>query len=410
MRSVLFVTCIVAIVAILLPNAAKTQMETKKYVVLAPKGSISSLSSTLKSVGAKARQLKYHNGYTTEMSEEHALTLKSAGYFVEEDGTAYAIEDTFKDNVEVINSEADSLGNCLRSIRWTTTYACANREPDPDPTPSPTPTPTPTNTPPSEQWPYGIKMVNSSLAHIITRGSGMKICIADTGISVHEDLPKPLAGMNFSSSGSPDDFDDRHGHGTHVSGTAAARENKIGVIGVAPLASLIAAKVLSDSGSGSWSGVAEGIRYCMEQGAHVISMSLGGSSGSSLVQQALKDAQAAGIISVCAAGNSRGPVGYPAKYPECVAVSAVDSAKRFASFSSFGPEVEYAAPGVGTLSTCKGNTYCTKSGTSMATPHVSGCFALAISRGKKTLVGVKQDQLTDDQEGKGLIDCLQSVR
>jgi len=223
-------------------------------------------------------------------------------------------------------------------------------------------------------------------------GAGVKVAVVDTGIDCgHPDLaPNCVYGANFAAKGNKLAFDD-HGHGTHVAGIIAARDNGFGVIGVAPEAKLYAVKVLDENGSGAWSAVASGIVWAVKNGMNVINMSLGGSSSSQAVADAVQAASEAGILVVSAAGNSGccDTVLYPAKLPGSMAVAAVDANDERASFSSTGPEVDVAAPGVDILSTvptgtcklCDPSGYRSLSGTSMATPHVSGAGALLMSRG-----------------------------
>lgn len=220
-------------------------------------------------------------------------------------------------------------------------------------------------------------------------GVGVKVAVIDTGIDCsHPDLAgNCFFGAKYVSGGNSDD----HGHGTHVAGIIGARDNEFGVVGVAPEAMLYAVKVLDKNGSGSLSSVANGIVWAVKNNMQVINMSLGGSSGSQALHDAVKAAWDAGILVVAAAGNSGccDRVLYPAKYPESIAVAAVDEGDMRASFSSTGPEVTVAAPGVKILSTvptgscalCDHSGYRALSGTSMAAPHVTGAAALLLSRG-----------------------------
>src|SRR5207245_6345158 len=156
-------------------------------------------------------------------------------------------------------------------------------------------------------------------------------------------------------------------------------------------ATLYAVKVLDANGSGSFSAVASGIVWAVRNGMNVINMSLSSSSYSQTLADAVKAASDAGVLVISTAGNSGccNTVLYPAKLPESMAVAAVDANDQRASFSSTGPEVDVAAPGVSILSTvptgscklCDPSGYGTLSGTPMATPHVSGTGALLMSRG-----------------------------
>lgn len=229
--------------------------------------------------------------------------------------------------------------------------------------------------------PVGVSQIKAPDAWQISQGKGIKVYICDTGIAPnHPDLVGNLhAGKSFVPSEST--TEDFHGHGTHCAGTVAAALNDIGVVGVAPFAYLHAVKVLAANGSGNWSWLIAGLDWIMsKKGVRIASMSLGGSGA----PQALGDMCAAaydkGVLLIAAAGNS-GPgnntVGFPAKYPHVMAVSAVDSSDMIANFSSRGPEIEVCAPGVSVLSTTRNGGYGTMSGTSMACPHVAGVAALA---------------------------------
>lgn len=244
--------------------------------------------------------------------------------------------------------------------------------------------------------PWGITRIKAHEVHSFDIGNGVKVAVIDTGIDLeHPDL-QVAGGVSFVSGVAS--ADDDNGHGTHVAGTIAALDNTAGVLGVGPAISIYAVKVLNSTGGGSWSGVISGIDWAITNKMQVISMSLGASTAPSAVQSSVQAATKAGIVVVAAAGNAGATsvgsrVTFPAKYAEVIAVAATDETNTRATFSSTGSEVELAAPGVGILSTTPNNTYSTFSGTSMATPHVSGVAALLLASG--TLA---------DQDGNGKVD------
>lgn len=249
--------------------------------------------------------------------------------------------------------------------------------------------------------PWGINRVNAPAAHSRgVRGGGVKVGVIDTGIEyTHEDLSANYKGGHDFVNNDNDPKDD-NGHGTHVSGTIAAVDNSVGVIGVAPSASLYGIKVLNRNGSGTFADVIAGIDWAAQNGMDVANMSLGASVGSSGLRSACDNAYNSGVLLVAAAGNSYGaPVEYPAKYSSVVAVSAIDQRDKLASFSNYGKEIEFGAPGMSVLSTYKGNRYAYGDGTSMATPHVAGVAALVYSTGSynsPSSVRSRMQQTADD--------------
>lgn len=241
-----------------------------------------------------------------------------------------------------------------------------------------------TSNQPPQTLPWGVDRIDADLS--TATGSGVKVCIVDTGIDQdHPDLVANIVGgRNFVVNGRkafPNKWDDDNGHGTHVAGTIAAADNTIGVVGVAPQARLLGAKVLNSQGSGYLSDVLAGIDWCSQQDAAIISMSLGTTVHVDALEQSVNAAYANGAVIIAAAGNDYGgPVNYPAAYSAAMAVAATDSSDNRASFSNIGPQVEISGPGVSIPSTWKGGGYATISGTSMATPHVSGVAALALQQ------------------------------
>jgi subtilisin len=214
-----------------------------------------------------------------------------------------------------------------------------------------------------------------------TRGQNVKVAVLDTGIDeAHPDLMDAIDdARDFTRSR----FGpvDRNGHGTHTAGTIAARENSVGVIGVAPECRLLVGKVLSDDGAGSSAAVAAGIDWACDSGANIVSLSLGSPQPDPLLLAAVTRAASKGVFIIAAAGNEgrENSVNYPARWRDTIAVGAVNENGELAPFSSRGPEVDIAAPGENILSTWLDRGYAKLSGTSMATPFVAGVVALAVA-------------------------------
>ncbi|RSN74571.1 MAG: peptidase S8 [Thermoproteota archaeon] len=266
---------------------------------------------------------------------------------------------------------------------------------------------------------WNVKMINASkvwdsyypVIGWSSLGKGIKVAVLDTGIDyTHPELKGKVSwcaytvGTKTYTGTKLSNCADKNGHGTHVSGIIASTINNVGNAGVAPNVTLYAVKVLNNAGYGTYSDIAEGIILAVkgpdgivgtEDDAKILSMSLGGSSDSSVLHDAVVWAYNNGAIIVAAAGNegdgdpSTDNVAYPARYSEVIAVAAVDSSYNIPSWSSDGPEVDVAAPGVSIYSTYKNGGYATLSGTSMATPHVSATIALIqairIAYGKQPL-------------------------
>lgn len=271
---------------------------------------------------------------------------------------------------------------------------------------------------PEQTLPWGIDRIDAELAWANSTGLLVKTAIVDTGIDTeHPDLVDNIAG-GINIINPRKHYKDDNGHGTHVAGIVAAVDNTIGVVGVANRTSLYGVKVLDRNGLGWLSDVVSGLEWCINNGMDVVNMSLGTSSYSLTLHLAVIAVNDAGIVQVAAAGNNGGPVSYPAAYPETIAVSATDILDNVTSWSSYGPEIDLAAPGANINSTYMGGGYAVLSGTSMATPHVTGAAALIIEN-KPTytpdqVLGVLT--LTADnlglvaiKQGAGLVDAEEAV-
>ncbi|MGB3459873.1 MAG: S8 family serine peptidase [Halobacteriota archaeon] len=269
---------------------------------------------------------------------------------------------------------------------------------------------------------WGVEHIGAGIVHDGgNTGDGVKVAIIDTGINYnHPDLSENYAG-GYDFVNDDDDPMDDAGHGTHCAGIVAAVDNGAGVVGVAPDAHLYGFKVLDSSGSGYLSDAIAGIDAAVGDETDIISMSFGSSSDLESMGAACDAAYGAGIVLVASAGNSGNPpargdnVGYPARYDSVIAVAATDSNDIRARWSSTGPAVELAAPGVGIYSTYMGVGYVTMSGTSMACPHVAGTAALVIYSGiadngaVRTCLQETADDLgaigRDNLYGYGLVDA-----
>ena len=274
----------------------------------------------------------------------------------------------------------------------------------------------------TETLPYGVKRIDGYRTGTPGgayqegyRGASARIGILDTGIDLdHPDLAASIdlaSGKNCVDTSLPPN--DGHGHGTHVAGSAAAPLNGVGVVGVAPEATLVPVKIFDDAGNSSEALVLCGLERLIglntdadpANDVDVASMSFGearawGDCLSEPLHEAICRAAATGMVLVGGAGNSSSDAGtfVPAAFPEVISVSALadfdgnpggsagcglvldlgwfECDDTFAFFSNFGASVDVMAPGVSVYSTWKDGGYNTISGTSMATPHVSGVAAL----------------------------------
>ena len=276
---------------------------------------------------------------------------------------------------------------------------------------------------------WGLKKIQADKAWVTAQGKDIIVAVIDTGVDYnHEDLAAniwtnpheiPRNGRDDEGNGFVDDVRgwdavsctdynqadecltpktpdndplDDNGHGTHVAGTIAAlANNRKGIAGVAPRASVMAIKAFNAKGFGSDADLANALRYAADNGAAILNHSWSGTGTSALIQDAVSDAAAKGCLNVAAAGNDYGADAgnlYPANMPSVLAVAATDPSDLKALFSNLGSVVDVSAPGVAVLSTVPPATssassvapgYARNQGTSMSTPHVAGAAAVLMS-------------------------------
>ena len=236
-------------------------------------------------------------------------------------------------------------------------------------------------------------------AWLHSEGEGIKIMVIDTGKPEHEDISpyyQENKNENFivKTYSIKNDLDknfvdgeniyDQNGHHTHCAGIICARNNQKGMVGVAPKSEIISVKALDKNGRGSSSNLLKSLEYALEIKPDIVSMSLGSSRSDPRIKKVIKELYNANIPVVCAAGNSGSlGVNFPAAYEETISVGAYDKNGKIAGFSSKGPEVDWAAPGVSIYSTFINNSYAKLNGTSMACPFIAGVIALMLAKHRK---------------------------
>jgi subtilisin family serine protease len=236
------------------------------------------------------------------------------------------------------------------------------------------------------------------------RGQGVKVAVIDSGIATsHRDLQQQVkGGYDTLTQNDTTWAQDTLAHGTHTAGVIAGNlDNAIGIRGIAPDAEIYAYKIFPD---GRFSNLIGALNLCIEQQIDVVNLSLGSEQRSELVEQKIQEAKRLGVACIVAAGNSGGPVQYPATSPHVLAVAAIGKQGEFppesyhgtqvlagngrvgssdgffsARFTCFGPEVGVCAPGVAILSSVPPDNFAVLDGTSMAAPHVTGLAALVLA-------------------------------
>ncbi len=229
------------------------------------------------------------------------------------------------------------------------------------------------------EYQWNLPQIAAEQGWNLNKGSeDIVVAVVDTGVqSDHPDLQGRLVeGLNVIDPASPPEDD--VGHGTHVAGIIAAQvNNQEGVAGITWYTKIMPIKVLDNTGAGSAYAVAEGVIWAADHGAHVINMSLGNYAQAQFLHDAIQYAVNKGVVVVAASGNDNTDrPGYPAAYPEVIAVSATDPGGGKAEYSNYGDYMDVAAPGTSIASTYPGSRYAALSGTSMASPHVAALASL----------------------------------
>ncbi|MEK7659114.1 MAG: S8 family serine peptidase [Patescibacteria group bacterium] len=324
----------------------------------------------------------FENGFTADLSGIQLTLARIFGVEVEPVKQLHVLPKTIPASLEPLPSEElvitseekiDTLGNIKAKARVTRPA-------------------------PSDQTPWGVALIyNNSAITLTSGGAGVNVAVLDTGVlKTHFDLKDRVkqckdftALRTLVRDGS---CDDKHGHGTHVSGIilADAGSDKLGIYGAAPEANLFSYKVCGNDGSCWADDIAYAIRIAADNEANVINMSLGADAESSLIREAMNYAVSKDVLIVAAGGND-GPypasIDYPAANVGAIAVGAIDISISVPDWSSRGmnlltqayvveeKDMEFGAPGTNIESTWKNGGYAILSGTSMASPHITGLAA-----------------------------------
>jgi subtilisin family serine protease len=233
-----------------------------------------------------------------------------------------------------------------------------------------------------------------------TQGEGVVIAILDSGVANHSDLNKNIL-FDKCRSFIDNEWEDKIGHGTHVSGIASSIDNTYGVVGVAHKAKIVNIKVLSDNGFSTSNSITKGLEYCLDLKPDIINLSVGGPNPMPEAYEVIKKLDKMDIIMVASAGNNGEKTDksilYPAKYENVIAVGSYSPTTITSKsvFSCVGPEIDIAAPGDQILSTYLNDQFAILSGTSMSSPVISGVIALYISYLKKNKIPYTAQSVKD---------------
>lgn len=253
-----------------------------------------------------------------------------------------------------------------------------------------------------QRFSWGVKDINAPALWSKTTGKNVKIAVMDSGIDLkHSDL-NVKDGFNAISPNKPSG--DSYTHGTAIAGIISARNNDIGIVGIAPDAKVYSVKVLDEYGEGDIIDICKGIDWCIENNIKIINMSFSILKDDTALYNSIQKAINAGIIIVASASNNGQVVGYPASYKDVISVTAIDKDHKVNKNSPKG-KIDFAAPGFNIISTLNGDKYYTYDGTSIATAHVTGIIALILE--KPGLFDLKSNYSNNDIKNVLIKHCEQ---
>jgi subtilisin family serine protease len=267
---------------------------------------------------------------------------------------------------------------------------------------------------------WGIKRIRAPEAWEVSTGKNVVVGVVDTGINAAiPDLQGAVMGGFNAIDGSS--YSDNNNHGTYVASVIAARRNGVGIVGVAPDAMLYSIKVMDSSGSGFISDIIEGCQWAIGERIPVVNMSLGSDYQSNALREAMSEAAAQGLSVIAASGNDGdGQVLYPAAYDVAICVGASDENDERVSWSNYGQALKengVLAPGNWILATDRSGELVRVSGTSIATPHVTGIFALLLEKGqierdslrRLVLQSASRSENPNNISGHGIVDARKAL-
>ncbi|UZR99691.1 S8 family peptidase [Chondrinema litorale] len=252
-----------------------------------------------------------------------------------------------------------------------------------------------------ENW--GIQTFGIPALWNLSKGEGINVAVLDSGIAFnHPDFVQAISMMKDFTNSKAGVYDIT-GHGTHVAGIIGSRNPKVGL---ASEIKLLIGKIINDEGTVDIDATVDALYWAIENKANIINLSIEAKKDYLQLKQAVEEANKAGCIVVCAAGNA-GPkqdsIQYPAKYKSTIAVAAIDRNFKLRVDASTGPELDLVAPGVDIYSADLPYGYTTRGGSSMAAPFVSGVIALMLAREKKN-PRITTINLTD-----GIRECISNT-